>query len=103
MKVELSVVGEDAGGCTVAARTRLPRGIYVDPYEMASLQQHNLTKVTTPKLRYLAKTSDEDEYDQEFVISGHSLSGLLNQGDEILFREGDVTRYHPCDILYLSA
>ncbi|KFO85112.1 Phosphatidylinositol-glycan biosynthesis class X protein, partial [Buceros rhinoceros silvestris] len=44
VKVELGVVGEDAGGCTVAARTRLPRGIYVDPYEMASLQQHNLTK-----------------------------------------------------------
>lgn len=54
MKVELGVVGEDAGGCTVAARTRLPPGIYVDPYELASLQQHNLTKVTTPKLRHLA-------------------------------------------------
>ncbi|KAM6198507.1 phosphatidylinositol-glycan biosynthesis class X protein isoform 2-T2 [Sarcoramphus papa] len=44
VKVELGVVGEDAGGCTVAARTRLPPGIYVDPYELASLQQHNLTK-----------------------------------------------------------
>ena len=54
MKVELGVVGEDAGGCTVAARTRLPSGIYVDPYELASLQQHNLTKVTTPKLRHVA-------------------------------------------------
>ncbi|NXW59888.1 PIGX protein, partial [Eurystomus gularis] len=45
LKVELGVVGEDAGGCAVAARTRLPPGIYVDPYELASLQQHNLTKV----------------------------------------------------------
>lgn len=54
MRVELGAVGEHAGGCTVAARTRLPPGIYVDPYELASLQQHNLTKVTTPKLRRLA-------------------------------------------------
>ncbi|NWH46089.1 PIGX protein, partial [Fregata magnificens] len=44
VKVELGVVGEDAGGCTVAARIHLPPGIYVDPYELASLQQHNLTK-----------------------------------------------------------
>ncbi|KAM6258655.1 phosphatidylinositol-glycan biosynthesis class X protein [Spheniscus humboldti] len=44
VKVELGVVGEDARGCAVAARTRLPPGIYVDPYELASLQQHNLTK-----------------------------------------------------------
>ncbi|XP_029883258.1 phosphatidylinositol-glycan biosynthesis class X protein isoform X2 [Aquila chrysaetos chrysaetos] len=44
VKVELGVLGEDAGGCAVAARTRLPPGIYVDPYELASLQQHNLTK-----------------------------------------------------------
>ncbi|XP_025934343.1 phosphatidylinositol-glycan biosynthesis class X protein isoform X3 [Apteryx rowi] len=45
MKVELGIMEEDIGGCTVAARTRLPPGIYVDPYELASLQQHNLTKV----------------------------------------------------------
>ncbi|NXT57657.1 PIGX protein, partial [Pluvianellus socialis] len=44
VKVELGVAGEDAGGCTVAARTRLPPGIYVDPDELASLQQQNLTK-----------------------------------------------------------
>ncbi|NXE91364.1 PIGX protein, partial [Menura novaehollandiae] len=37
-------LGEDAGGCAVAARTHLPPGIYVDPYELATLQQHNLTK-----------------------------------------------------------
>ncbi|NXX22696.1 PIGX protein, partial [Podargus strigoides] len=42
--VELGAAGDDAGGCAVVARTRLPPGIYVDPYELASLQQHNLTK-----------------------------------------------------------
>ncbi|KAF4795268.1 hypothetical protein TURU_094591 [Turdus rufiventris] len=41
VKVEF---GEDAGECAVAARMRLPPGIYVDPYELATLQQHNLTK-----------------------------------------------------------
>ncbi|NXX39432.1 PIGX protein, partial [Tricholaema leucomelas] len=44
LKVELGVVGKDTGGCTVAARTHLPPGMYVDPYELASLQQQNLTK-----------------------------------------------------------
>ncbi|NXU06802.1 PIGX protein, partial [Buphagus erythrorhynchus] len=41
VKVQL---GEDAGGCAVAAQVRLPPGVYVDPYELATLQQHNLTK-----------------------------------------------------------
>ncbi|NWI07135.1 PIGX protein, partial [Tichodroma muraria] len=41
VKVEL---GEDAGGCEVAAQMHLPPGIYVDPYELATLQQQNLTK-----------------------------------------------------------
>ncbi|NWW69632.1 PIGX protein, partial [Climacteris rufus] len=41
VKVEL---GEDAGECVVAARVRLPPGIYVDPDELATLQQHNLSK-----------------------------------------------------------
>ncbi|NXR33948.1 PIGX protein, partial [Zosterops hypoxanthus] len=41
VQVEL---GEDAGGCSVAAQIHLPPGIYVDPYELATLQQHNLTK-----------------------------------------------------------
>ncbi|NXP11794.1 PIGX protein, partial [Thinocorus orbignyianus] len=45
VKVELGAVGEDAEGCAVAARARLPPGIYVDPDELASLQQHNSTKV----------------------------------------------------------
>ncbi|XP_064313162.1 phosphatidylinositol-glycan biosynthesis class X protein isoform X1 [Phalacrocorax carbo] len=48
VRAELGV-GEDAGRCTVAARTHLPPGIYVDPYELMSLQQQNLTKaVLTP-------------------------------------------------------
>lgn len=38
----------------MVARTHLPPGIYVDPYELASLQQHNLTKVTTQKVWPLA-------------------------------------------------
>ncbi|XP_052541968.1 phosphatidylinositol-glycan biosynthesis class X protein isoform X1 [Tympanuchus pallidicinctus] len=44
VKVELSGTGQWTEGCTVAARTHLPRGVYVDPYELASLQQHNVTK-----------------------------------------------------------
>uniref|UniRef100_A0A8B9V7B4 Phosphatidylinositol-glycan biosynthesis class X protein n=1 Tax=Anas zonorhyncha TaxID=75864 RepID=A0A8B9V7B4_9AVES len=44
VKVDLGETGEWAGGCTVVARSHLPSGIYVDPYELASLQQHNLTK-----------------------------------------------------------
>lgn len=56
MTVELGAAGEDAGGCVVAARIRLPPGIYVDPYELASLQQHNVTKVATPAPRRLVVT-----------------------------------------------
>ncbi|XP_050834108.1 phosphatidylinositol-glycan biosynthesis class X protein isoform X2 [Serinus canaria] len=59
VKVEL---GEDAGGCAVAAQVHLPPGIYVDPDELATLQQHNLTKaVLSPDVidveapEYLAK------------------------------------------------
>ncbi|NXU52867.1 PIGX protein, partial [Turnix velox] len=44
VKVELGSVGENAGGCTIAARTRLPAGIYVDPYELALLKEHSLTQ-----------------------------------------------------------
>ncbi|NXJ12851.1 PIGX protein, partial [Odontophorus gujanensis] len=44
LKAELDAAGRGAGGCTVAARTRLPSGVYVDPYELASLQRHNVTK-----------------------------------------------------------
>ncbi|XP_066858564.1 phosphatidylinositol-glycan biosynthesis class X protein isoform X1 [Anser cygnoides] len=54
VKVDLGETGEWAAGCSVVARTHLPPGIYVDPYELASLQQHNLTKVTTQKVWPLA-------------------------------------------------
>lgn len=54
VKVDLGETGEWAGGCTVVARSHLPPGIYVDPYELSSLQQHNLTKVMTQGVRLLA-------------------------------------------------
>ncbi|NWR42473.1 PIGX protein, partial [Regulus satrapa] len=41
VKAEL---GEDAGGCAVAARTLLPPGIFADPYELAALRRHNGTE-----------------------------------------------------------
>ncbi|NWR79715.1 PIGX protein, partial [Centropus unirufus] len=44
VKAELGGGAEDAAGCSVAARIHLPPGIYVDPYELASLQRQNLTK-----------------------------------------------------------
>uniref|UniRef100_G1MW10 Phosphatidylinositol-glycan biosynthesis class X protein n=1 Tax=Meleagris gallopavo TaxID=9103 RepID=G1MW10_MELGA len=44
VKMELNGTGQWTEGCTVAARTHLPRGVYVDPYELASLQQNNVTK-----------------------------------------------------------
>lgn len=68
MKVEL---GEDAGGCAVAAQMRLPPGIYVDPYELATLQQHNLTKVMAPTPGDLAVSQVRT---QGLVMSGHCLA-----------------------------
>uniref|UniRef100_A0A8C2SSB2 Phosphatidylinositol-glycan biosynthesis class X protein n=1 Tax=Coturnix japonica TaxID=93934 RepID=A0A8C2SSB2_COTJA len=44
VKAELGSTGQWTEGCTVAARTQLPAGVYVDPDELASLQQHNVTK-----------------------------------------------------------
>ncbi|XP_074860082.1 GPI alpha-1,4-mannosyltransferase I, stabilizing subunit [Carettochelys insculpta] len=43
-KVELDLGVEAMGSCTVAIKEHLPTGLYVDPYELASLQQHNLTE-----------------------------------------------------------
>ncbi|POI30660.1 hypothetical protein CIB84_005591, partial [Bambusicola thoracicus] len=48
VQAELGGTGQWAEGCTVAARTHLPPGVYVDPYELASLQQHNVTKECLP-------------------------------------------------------
>ncbi|OXB65258.1 hypothetical protein ASZ78_001565, partial [Callipepla squamata] len=44
LKAELDAAGRPEGGCAVAARARLPSGLYVDPYELASLQRRNVTK-----------------------------------------------------------
>ncbi|XP_019355401.1 phosphatidylinositol-glycan biosynthesis class X protein isoform X2 [Alligator mississippiensis] len=43
-KVELGTVGEDIGCCSVAIKEHLPAGLYVDPNELALLQQHNQTE-----------------------------------------------------------
>ncbi|KAM9128250.1 phosphatidylinositol-glycan biosynthesis class X protein [Pangshura tecta] len=43
-KVELGAGDEAIGSCTVAIKEHLPTGLYVDPYELASLQQHSLTE-----------------------------------------------------------
>nr|XP_006124901.1 phosphatidylinositol-glycan biosynthesis class X protein [Pelodiscus sinensis] len=43
-RVELGAGEEAIGSCTVAIKEHLPAGLYVDPYELASLQQHNLTE-----------------------------------------------------------
>uniref|UniRef100_A0A674H736 Phosphatidylinositol-glycan biosynthesis class X protein n=1 Tax=Taeniopygia guttata TaxID=59729 RepID=A0A674H736_TAEGU len=73
VKVEL---GEDAGGCAVAAQMRLPPGIYVDPYELATLQQHNLTKVM-PSARSSGSESGKDSG----ACIVWAFSGSLKQGD----------------------
>ncbi|XP_030072075.1 GPI alpha-1,4-mannosyltransferase I, stabilizing subunit [Microcaecilia unicolor] len=43
-KVELAAV-EHTAGCGVIFKEHLPRGLYVDPYQLTSLQQHNVTEV----------------------------------------------------------
>ncbi|KAM7160471.1 phosphatidylinositol-glycan biosynthesis class X protein isoform 1-T1 [Macrochelys suwanniensis] len=43
-KVELGAGDEAIGSCTVAIKEHLPTGLYVDPYELESLQQDNLTE-----------------------------------------------------------
>jgi len=53
VQAELGGTGQWAEGCVVAARTHLPPGVYVDPYELASLQQHNVTKVRRQELSHL--------------------------------------------------
>nr|XP_033815253.1 phosphatidylinositol-glycan biosynthesis class X protein isoform X2 [Geotrypetes seraphini] len=44
-KVELSAISEHTAGCRVIFKEHLPRGLYVDPYQLTSLQQHNVTQV----------------------------------------------------------
>ncbi|XP_062988365.1 phosphatidylinositol-glycan biosynthesis class X protein isoform X2 [Elgaria multicarinata webbii] len=44
IKVNLGTSDEAIGSCMVAIKVHLPKGLYVDPYELMSLQKHNLTE-----------------------------------------------------------
>ncbi|KAL8213463.1 UNVERIFIED_CONTAM: hypothetical protein K2H54_065683 [Gekko kuhli] len=43
-RIKLSTGNEGTGGCTVAIKIHLPKGLYVDPYELTSLNRHNITE-----------------------------------------------------------
>ncbi|XP_060098069.1 phosphatidylinositol-glycan biosynthesis class X protein isoform X2 [Heteronotia binoei] len=43
-RVKLGAVDEDTGSCMVAIKIHLPKGLYVDPYELTSLNKHNITE-----------------------------------------------------------
>ncbi|XP_048361984.1 phosphatidylinositol-glycan biosynthesis class X protein [Sphaerodactylus townsendi] len=43
-RVTLGTVDEGMRNCMVAVKIDLPRGLYVDPYELASLNKHNITE-----------------------------------------------------------
>ncbi|KAM6444023.1 phosphatidylinositol-glycan biosynthesis class X protein isoform 2-T3 [Liasis olivaceus] len=44
IRVDFGIADEGFGSCRLATKVYLPRGLYVDPYELKSLQQHNLTE-----------------------------------------------------------
>ncbi|XP_029471026.1 phosphatidylinositol-glycan biosynthesis class X protein [Rhinatrema bivittatum] len=44
-KMELGAIIEHTADCRVMIKERLPSGLYVDPYQLASMQQHNVTEV----------------------------------------------------------
>ncbi|KAJ7324965.1 hypothetical protein JRQ81_017985 [Phrynocephalus forsythii] len=44
IRVNLGIAIEAAGNCTMAIKVHLPKGLYVDPYELISLHEHNLTE-----------------------------------------------------------
>ncbi|XP_032081312.1 phosphatidylinositol-glycan biosynthesis class X protein isoform X1 [Thamnophis elegans] len=44
IRVHFGVADEGLESCRLAIRVHLPRGLYVDPYELKSLQQHNITE-----------------------------------------------------------
>nr|XP_060623971.1 phosphatidylinositol-glycan biosynthesis class X protein isoform X1 [Anolis sagrei ordinatus]XP_060623972.1 phosphatidylinositol-glycan biosynthesis class X protein isoform X1 [Anolis sagrei ordinatus] len=44
IKINLGIFDEGIRNCTVATKVHLPRGLYVDPYELISLQKYNLTE-----------------------------------------------------------
>nr|XP_056705286.1 phosphatidylinositol-glycan biosynthesis class X protein [Euleptes europaea] len=43
-RVKLGTVDEGTGNCMVAIKIHLPKGLYVDPYELTSLNKHNITE-----------------------------------------------------------
>ncbi|XP_015270871.1 PREDICTED: phosphatidylinositol-glycan biosynthesis class X protein isoform X2 [Gekko japonicus] len=43
-RVKLGTVDEGTGSCMVAIKIHLPKGLYVDPYELMSLNRHNITE-----------------------------------------------------------
>ncbi|XP_066477096.1 phosphatidylinositol-glycan biosynthesis class X protein isoform X2 [Tiliqua scincoides] len=44
IRVNFGTVDEGTGSSIVAVKVHLPKGLYVDPYELTSLQMHNLTQ-----------------------------------------------------------
>lgn len=44
IRVNLATANESTRSCMVAVKVQLPKGLYVDPYELTSLQMHNLTE-----------------------------------------------------------
>ncbi|XP_056649593.1 phosphatidylinositol-glycan biosynthesis class X protein isoform X2 [Monodelphis domestica] len=44
IKVKLGTSIENSPTCSVLIKHHLPTGLYVDPYELASLQEHNVTE-----------------------------------------------------------
>ncbi|XP_038600450.1 phosphatidylinositol-glycan biosynthesis class X protein [Tachyglossus aculeatus] len=46
IEVELGGSVQDAGGCQVLLKQEIPSGLYVDPYELASLRESNTTEAT---------------------------------------------------------
>ncbi|XP_015278241.1 PREDICTED: phosphatidylinositol-glycan biosynthesis class X protein-like isoform X1 [Gekko japonicus] len=43
-RIKLSTGDEGTGSCIVAIKIHLPKGLYVDPYELTSLNRHNITE-----------------------------------------------------------
>uniref|UniRef100_A0A8D0EBA6 Phosphatidylinositol-glycan biosynthesis class X protein n=1 Tax=Salvator merianae TaxID=96440 RepID=A0A8D0EBA6_SALMN len=43
-RINFGTTDESIEHCTVALKVLLPKGLYVDPYELTSLQRHNITE-----------------------------------------------------------
>ncbi|XP_073432676.1 phosphatidylinositol-glycan biosynthesis class X protein isoform X2 [Dendrobates tinctorius] len=44
-RVQVSSSAEQMAGCSILLRETLPSGLYLDPYQLSSRRQHNLTEV----------------------------------------------------------